>query len=287
MSLQLRPGSLGGQAALQAARLGLRQGGAGDADIVVVDVPDVSAAGDWAPPDRLVVFDDRDAFTTRAAIVIQPSLPAWSGRGSADRLLAGYAYAPIAQRFRELRETDPGARDDARPGGLRQVLVCLGASDPFAVTERLGQALADGVGWTAVAVVGPFHRSTQPIPIPVVRDPPDLAERLAGCDLALLAGGTMKFEAACLGRPSLLVAAADDQLAVGPAFAATGAAVWLGDGRAVDPRIVRGAVDELIADDGRRRTMTRTALTVIDGRGADRLAEAIIELGDDRTGRER
>jgi UDP-2,4-diacetamido-2,4,6-trideoxy-beta-L-altropyranose hydrolase len=107
------------------------------------------------------------------------------------------------------------------------------------------------------------------------RDPADLVERLASADLVLLGAGTMKFEAACLGRPMAIVAVADDQLPVGPAFAATGAARYLGDGRTVEPDAVIRVVTELLADHRAMRALAETAASVIDGRGADRVANAV------------
>ncbi len=192
--------------------------------------------------------------------------------------MEGYAYAPVAGTFVRLRERTVG-----RPGAVavahatpRTVLVCFGGSDPEGVTERLADALDGAPAWRASAVVGSDHRAVGPLPIEVVRDPPDLAERLASCDLALIGGGTMKFEVACLGRPAILLAVADDQLAVGPAFAATGAALWLGDGRTTDPHSVRAFVDELVTDDVRLRAIATRARSVVDGRGADRIADAIL-----------
>jgi spore coat polysaccharide biosynthesis predicted glycosyltransferase SpsG len=111
-----------------------------------------------------------------------------------------------------------------------------------------------------------------------VRDPANLPPRLAAADVAVLGAGTMKFEAACLGVPAILVAAADDQLSVGPEFAASGAAVWAGDGRTVDPVAVRELLAALLADPGRLRSLGRRARKVVDGRGAERLATAILEL---------
>lgn len=247
---------------------------------MVVDLPDLDSAQERAPAARLVVFDDRDAFRGRAAIVVQPSLPTWSGGGGAGRVLAGFDYVPVAARYRELRAAN--VRPPRRPAGSpADVLVCFGGSDPQLVTERLVPTLVRGRGWRATAVVGADYAGrTETLPIPIVRDPGDLPERLAACDLVLMGAGTMKFEVASLGRPAVLLAAADDQLAVGPAYAATGAAIWLGDGRTIDPAVVRDALDGLIAEPGRLTAMSARAGEVVDGRGAERIADAIQDLAD-------
>ncbi len=116
----------------------------------------------------------------------------------------------------------------------------------------------------------------------LVRDPFDLPHRLASADLAVVGAGTMKFEVACLGRPAILLAVADDQLLVGPSYAATGAAVYLGDGRKIATAAVAAAVAGLIADTARLESIGRAASDLIDGRGADRISTAILSLAQPR-----
>ena len=271
-----------GEAARRASVLGLVDGPIPTAIVVVADLPRADDATRLAAPERLVVFDDRNGFGGSAAIVVQPSLPRWTGPGHGDRVLAGFGFVPLAHRYRELRD-ERTALGRPSPTARPHVVVCFGGSDPALVTERLAPALLARAGdervWTVELIVGAGHRADGPGSLPLVRDPSDLAERLAAADLAVIAAGTMKFEVACLGRPAVLVGVADDQLPVGPAFAATGAATWLGDGRQLDPERLADTVAELIADPDRRQAMSRRGSDVVDGRGADRLAAAILEIG--------
>ena len=112
----------------------------------------------------------------------------------------------------------------------------------------------------------------------VLRDPPDLDRRLATATVALIGAGTMKFELAVLGRPAILVAAAEDQLPIAAPFAATGAARYLGDGRELDPAAIGEAVAALMADEPARIVMASRARAAVDGQGADRIAAAVLEL---------
>ncbi len=242
--------------------------------VVVVDVPDVSKAVALAPAERLVVFDDRDVFAGEAALVVQPSMPAWAGPGRAARVLAGFDYAPVARVFVDGRAAGP--RPATTPPA---VLVCFGGSDPALVTQRIAGVLAPARQWRTTTIVGAdYAGSLEALPPGAVRDPADLPARLARADLVVMGAGTMKFEVACLGRPAILLAVADDQLAAGPPFAATGAADYLGDGRTIDADRVRQAVSELVADDARRAEMGRIAAAVVDGRGAERLGAAVLAL---------
>jgi len=249
-----------------------------DHALVILDLPDSAEALNRFEPDRLVVFDDRAVFGGRAAFVIQPSLPSWEGPGTARRVLAGYGYVPLADEFGQLRAR-LADRAPARTGTLPRVLVCFGGSDPDDALGRIGPGLVADPRWTAEVVVGAGYRGAADAWwIPPIRDPADLPERLAAADLAILGAGTMKFEAACLGRPAVLLAVADDQLAVAPVYAATGAAAYLGDARSIDPGPVRTAVAGLLADEPGRAAMAGVAHRLVDGEGAGRIAEAVLAL---------
>jgi spore coat polysaccharide biosynthesis predicted glycosyltransferase SpsG len=260
--------------------LGVAGGRRGADAIVLVDLPDPNEVGDRWPAERLAVFDDREWFRGSAAIVIQPSLARWSGPAEAGRVLAGYAYAPIRTSLRRLAAEPPAA---AMPA---EVVVCFGGSDPEDVGARVVPAIAAGGAWSTVAIVGPGYRgqlveSGGPVSstdLRVLRDPPDLDRRLATASLVVSGAGTMKFELALLGRSMVLLAVVDDQLAVGPPFAAMGAAEYLGDGRTMDPEAVVAAVTRLMADEPARTSMASRGHAVVDGRGAERIAAAVLEL---------
>lgn len=279
LELELLEGTLTDGERARADASGLREVGGGTptlpGSVTVVDVPEPKAVAVRFDPSLLAVFDDRELFRGSAALVIQPSQAAWHGPGEAGAVLAGYAYVPVSAAVRGLRSTvDRGFPDRGRP----RLLVCFGGSDPARVTGRLAPALSAIDAEIDVVVGASYAGPTDDWPVPVRRDPPDLVERLATADLALLAAGTMKFEAACLGRPMLLVAVADDQLPVGPAFAATGAARYLGDGRTMDPAAVAAAVTALLADGAARSELGASAARVVDGDGADRIATAVQRL---------
>lgn len=266
--------------AAELARLAATSRGRHDAGVepasIVVDLPDPNEVADRWPADRLVVLDDRELLRGRAAIVIQPSLPAWSGEARAGRVLAGYAYAPVRAGLRRLAANPPPLADPP------EIAVCFGGSDPADVAARIVPTIATAAGGAArvTAIVGPGYGGAL---APgrawdVVRDPPDLAERLGRATVALIGGGTMKFELALLGVPAVVLAVADDQLPVGPPFAASGAALFLGDGRSIDPSEAAGAVTRLLSDATARRVMSRLGRSLVDGRGAERIAAAVLDL---------
>jgi spore coat polysaccharide biosynthesis predicted glycosyltransferase SpsG len=243
----------------------------------VIDRPDPDAAAEAYPSSRRVVFDDVGVFSGEAAIVVQPSGDRWLGPGHAGRVLAGYRWVPIGMAWRRrIARVDEAShvQRDAHP----RVVVCFGGSDPDGVTARLAPILAVDRRWSATIVVGHGYRGERPPGTDIRTDPDDLPALVAGADLALISAGTIKFEVAALGRPALLVGVADDQRDVGPAFAETGAARWIGDGRTLEPEVVRDAVAACLMDAADRAAMSAAGPSVIDGRGADRLAAEIAAL---------
>jgi spore coat polysaccharide biosynthesis predicted glycosyltransferase SpsG len=273
-TLELRRGSLTERQAAGFARFGVRSAVGPPGAVVVADLPDPNEDAGGVT-DRLVVFDDRDVFAGDAAIVVQPSLPRWTGRPGAHaaRVLAGYDYVPIAGEIRAARAV---IRTDL---SARRVVVCFGGSDPEDVTGRLGAALLDLPSADTVVIVGPDYGGAFAAPgAEVLRDPPGFVDLLASADLVVGSAGTMKFELAALGRAMILVAAADNQAAVGEAFAATGAARYLGDGRTIDAAVVRVAALDLLGDDPGRAALGARGSALIDGSGAARIVDAALAL---------
>jgi RimJ/RimL family protein N-acetyltransferase len=104
---------------------------------------------------------------------------------------------------------------------------------------------------------------------------PDMAELMAETDLALGAAGTTSWERCCLGLPTILVVAADNQENNAAGLAAAGAALNLGRVDDSLPSRVREAVARLVADSEARREMSMAAAGLCDGLGAERTALAV------------
>lgn len=103
-----------------------------------------------------------------------------------------------------------------------------------------------------------------------------LHDALAGADIAVLAGGTTLHEAAALGLPAICVPIVPGQ------FDRAGQFQRLGLGIALDPEVrcferrLTDILAGLAADPARRARMARRGQTLVDGRGAGRLADHLI-----------
>jgi UDP-2,4-diacetamido-2,4,6-trideoxy-beta-L-altropyranose hydrolase len=262
---------------------------AGPADALVIDhygrdAAFESACRDWARV--IATFDDRADRAHSADLVVdvtpgrEPA--AYRGKaGDAARLLLGPAFAPLRASWAEAR---PPALTRDRAGPVRRISVSLGAIDAQNATGFALEALA-ACAWKGevVAVVGSGapHRTALAAFVAARRgwrllvDPPDYTEVIAQSDLAIGAAGTSTWERCCVGLPSIVLELAENQADNIAALSAAGAARVAGALRSLSTAELARAIDALVADGPGRAAMSARAAALCDGRGADRIADAI------------
>ena len=111
----------------------------------------------------------------------------------------------------------------------------------------------------------------------LLTDVPDMAELMTSADLAIGASGSTAYERAVVGLPSILVTIADNQRGIARQMTEGGAAL---DGGTLDRGLVarlRALVESLLSDPGLRRRLAQAASALVDGRGALRIALAILD----------
>lgn len=189
----------------------------------------------------------------------------------ATAFLGGAAYALVRASVVAARETAL-----RHPRDPRTVLVSTGATDPMGIGGAVSRALLDADATVEVIrVVGPDSLDTTRDARPreqLLLGPPDLADVLATATVYVGAAGTTAVQAACVGIPAVITAAATNQRAQASALAAAGCAV------AVDAADLAGACVALLDDPARRATMARRGRELVDGQGAARVAAAIRDL---------
>lgn len=101
---------------------------------------------------------------------------------------------------------------------------------------------------------------------------------MAGCELAVCAGGTTLHELACLGIPALVLSLAENQDEPGLAWQRAGMGLFLGRWPGLDEAAAVAAVRGLLRDAPLRAEMARRCWESQDGQGAARVAEALLSL---------
>jgi UDP-2,4-diacetamido-2,4,6-trideoxy-beta-L-altropyranose hydrolase len=231
----------------------------------------------------LVVDDDGSASAYVADLVVDPNVFAeerpYASRAAATRLLLGPGYALVR---RELRRVS--ARRPTRAGAPR-VLVTFGGADPGALSLVALEAL-EGVDMKVTLVLGPANPRRELVEraaavasnVDMVWDAVNMRDLMDDADLALVAAGGTCLELAHAGVPQVVVAVVENQRRVARALVERGVAIALGDGADVSARGMRDAVVSLARDEAIRRDMRTRGMALVDGRGAERVVDAMAEL---------
>jgi spore coat polysaccharide biosynthesis predicted glycosyltransferase SpsG/RimJ/RimL family protein N-acetyltransferase len=262
--------------------------------------PDVLHVDSYLAPDRLrellssagldagvgnVVLSSMEdgTFGRRPAdVVVDPTLGAELSARPQDGtiwLLCGSRYTPVRRRV--IDASARRSRDNVDRVGqvARSVLVVMGGTDPvglaagavelLACTGLALQVTAIAVGENAQRVRSAAEGSR--LSLNVLAPVDDLAAMMSAHDLVISAAGTSIWELCCVGVPSAVAWAVDNQRAGYDAVVAAGAAIGLGgpalggDERAVD--LLRRA----LTDSERRDQLVRAGRHVVDGLGAWRV----------------
>ena len=231
----------------------------------------VAAIDDLARPHDVDLLLDQNVLPGRAN-------PYASRLPVRARTLLGPRYALLRPEF----IGTPRERD----GSISRVLVNFGGSDPANATTLALDALEEA-GWTDRAVdvvVGRLHEHIDQLAGRCSAHPswalhvqtPRLGQLMRAADLALGAGGTSTWERCASALPALVVTIADNQLEVAAATAAAGACRWLGDVDDVGADALARELESLAGDPDALLQMGRAAGALCDGRGARRVARALL-----------
>ena len=199
-------------------------------------------------------------------------------RETPEGFYGGPAYAILRDQFRG-REKE--VRDEAR-----MVLLSFGGSDPQGLTLKAARAL-EGLApaVTVLAVAGPafsYRKEFEALEptlkrrVPLINEAA-IADLMLEADVVVGSGGMSVYEIAALGTPGIVLGQnlREDQRM--REFARHGTIDYLGLGTDVDQGAITDAVQALLSDAGRRRKMSARGRALVDGLGATRAAEVILD----------
>ena len=203
-------------------------------------------------------------------------------REPSAQLLLGTQYTFLRREFRKyarpLRQV---------PAVARRLLVTLGGSDPDNFTEKLMEGLnaVDVAGMETIVLVGPSNPHGERLEaavacrgnIRVLRNPPNIPELMAWCDLAITAGGSTLWELAYMRVPILVLVIAENQRLVSQWLHDHAACRLLGDGDDLATDALAKAVRELACDAPSRAALADRLAGMVDGQGADRVCRAMCD----------
>jgi UDP-2,4-diacetamido-2,4,6-trideoxy-beta-L-altropyranose hydrolase len=243
----------------------------------------------WAR--RIMAIDDLADRRHDCDLLLDPS----AGRSRGEyanlvparcRLLLGPGFALLRPDFAAWRERALAHR--ASPG--RRFYINFGAADPRGIGGRiLAALLAIDTGFDLDLVCG---ASVEQVPglrrmaaafsgnAAIHGRVGNVAELMARADLAIGAGGSASWERCAVGLPSVVVAIADNQETNARTLHAAGAALAVGCPSAMQPDEVARAALALLDDKSALAAMSRKAAALCDGKGTERVRNAIVDLLD-------
>lgn len=235
---------------------------------------------------RIMAIDDLADRSHQADVLLDQNLR--SDGGAAYRqlvpggslVLTGPGYALLGPSYRRAREQP---LPDAQPG---RVLVSLGgATDPHVLSEVIDALCVSAGAVTAIDVVDPLQRWRQDdagaggragIDVQVHGAMPDLVGLMVDAEVAVGAGGATSWERMCLGLPTVAMSVAVNQRQVLSELDEIGAVIDVGDVADGAARRCGEAVDALLRDRPRWEAMGHYGKLLVDGRGVERVAEALL-----------
>ncbi len=195
----------------------------------------------------------------------------------ATKLLLGMQYAPLRAEFKN------------RPshfirGEIKDILVSAGGADPEGVVEQLIREICPM--WNATNfhfVIGALNSRIDEIKklengnIILHINEQHMSDLMENCDVAISAAGTTLYELCSIGVPTITYVLADNQLLAATQFHKDGIMINAGDCREDNGFMVRIQKKLETLSYGTRKNMSQKMQSLVDGRGTERIVNAIIK----------
>lgn len=171
---------------------------------------------------------------------------------------------------------------------VNNILVTFGGADPYnLMSQTLAMLESIPKRFVVTAIIGPFFENFAEIQavdqgayhdIRLVKTPDSVSHLMTKADLAISAGGQTLYELACVGCPTVAVKMADNQDGQLATFKESGFLQFAGSGKKKDitERIIT-MVNSLLTDTETRFAMSKAGQRLIDGKGALRVTQRIVE----------
>ena len=160
----------------------------------------------------------------------------------------------------------------------------MGGADPLNVTRFVVESLQHLADVNITAVCGPANTHYNALTrsfagtanVRLIRNPSNLPELMAACDVCVSATGSSVYELLCMGVPSVFIRIADNQLCVEETVKSARAGVVLGDHRTLDGRRIADAVSTLLDDKDSALELAERGCAAVDGQGVVRVVDAML-----------
>ncbi|MFA7681993.1 MAG: UDP-2,4-diacetamido-2,4,6-trideoxy-beta-L-altropyranose hydrolase [Candidatus Peribacteraceae bacterium] len=193
-------------------------------------------------------------------------------------LLLGTKYVLLRQEFLSC----PTGRMISKIAS--NILVTLGGSDPKNVTGKVVEALRTLKDVQVKIVVGGANPNLENLQesckesfMEIIVDTHDMKKIMEWADIAVSGGGSTCYELAYIGLPALSIILADNQKPVVQELEKAGVVKNGGWHADVTSEKITKSIQELIANHKKREVMSKNGTELIDGKGAMRVLEKLLQ----------
>lgn len=199
-------------------------------------------------------------------------------------LLLGARHTLLRREFLKHRE------EREIHGDARRILVTLGGADVPNATLNVMRSLEriTALRLEVRLVVGAANRHLPELSaeLPQLRtrheaeiliNPPDMPGQMVWSDITITAAGSSCWELCCLGVPQLMLVTADNQRLMPPYFIEHGIADVFGEMNESRIAELAARIESLLGDFERRAALSRTSRQLIDGIGATRVMDFMLQ----------
>ena len=243
---------------------------------------------------RVLYMDDLNAMKYPADVLVNYSPSYLDGnyseeyKDSGTELLLGVSYVPLRAQFMQHTQEYLGRR------GLHRIFLTTGGSDPMGIAELLIRRILSDPLLADVEIhllAGRFYHAPSSLfgadspfagRLVLHQNVSDVAGIMAPCDAGVTPAGTTLYELSACGVPSVSFVFADNQETDAIFFDREGLIPYAGDFREDPDACCENVIRQLyriaeLSPEDYRRACEKLQGT-IDGKGAQRIAEALLRL---------
>jgi UDP-2,4-diacetamido-2,4,6-trideoxy-beta-L-altropyranose hydrolase len=238
---------------------------------------------------RLLLLDDHGACAPYKCDIVLNTNPyavdaMYLEREDYTVFLLGPQYALLRREFLAAPARSPDVSATAR-----RVLITFGGGDPHNVTLRVVEALHEihDVKLDITVVVGASNPHRALLSAALERSPhvarllfnvDNMPEVMTQAELAISAGGGTCYELAIMQVPMFLITIASNHERTVEAYGRAQAALTGGWFDELGPESLAASLRSLIGDPMLRKELTENARRMVDGRGAQRVVDAMCSI---------
>jgi len=197
-------------------------------------------------------------------------------------VLTGADYVLLREEFKYTKINIASLRDENWPP--ERIMVSLGGSDPNNITIRVLEALQYTDGIQSISVIaGPSFVHTESLrkfcikhkKYSLLSRPENMAELMLSHNIGIGAAGSTSWERCAMGLPTITLVMAENQRIISLQLADTGATRILE--QPIKHDILAATILPWMTDKSTYMAAVFAAIDICDGKGTERVIEAILE----------